>query len=56
MKNFLKQLEPILDNLEALSQHPDWEKCCQLALDDGEMTLGDALQAIGWLIEQGDKL
>ena len=23
----------------------------QLALDSGEMTLGDALQAIGWLVE-----
>ena len=52
-KDFFTQLKLVLDQLENLSEMPEWGKYSQVALDDGEMTLGDALQAVGWLVERG---
>ena len=49
-EEMLQKLTAIAECLEQLSSCPYWESVCQEALDDGELTLGDALQAINWAL------
>lgn len=48
---FFKELETVLSLLEKLAQQPEWGRCCDRALGTGEMTLGDALHAVGWILD-----
>ncbi|MFB2983412.1 hypothetical protein [Microseira sp. BLCC-F43] len=49
-EEMLEKLKAISVCLEQLINYTHWKNIIQEALDDGELTLGDALQAINWVL------
>ena len=47
-KSLVQQLTACEEVLEKFSTTPDWNIECQKALDRGELSLADALEAITW--------
>jgi hypothetical protein len=43
---FFNSLKSLLHSLESLQQYPQFQQLCDAAIEDGELTLGDAVQAI----------
>ncbi len=43
---FFNSLKTLLTSLESLQQYPQFQQLCDAAIEDGELTLGDAVQAI----------
>jgi hypothetical protein len=43
---FFNSLKSLLTSLESLQQYPQFQQLCDAAIEDGELTLGDAVQAI----------